>query len=48
VFGASYVVKPISPSALLALIDRKLAVSESVGTGGSDPLLVRDTSAELP
>jgi DNA-binding response OmpR family regulator len=48
VFGASYVVKPISPAALLALIDRKLAVSESVGTGGSDPLLVRDTSAELP
>jgi len=45
VFGASYLVKPISPSALLALIDRKLAVPESIEDGGSDPLLMRDTSA---
>jgi two-component system, NtrC family, response regulator GlrR len=45
VFGASYLVKPISPSALLALIDRKLAVPESVEGGGSDPLVMRDTSA---
>ena len=47
VFGASYVVKPISPAALLTLIERKLGLSESVDTG-SNPLLVRDTSAELP
>jgi DNA-binding response OmpR family regulator len=45
VFGASYLVKPISPAALLALIDRKLAVPESIEDGGSDPLLMRDTSA---
>jgi DNA-binding response OmpR family regulator len=45
VFGASYLVKPISPSALLALIDRKLAVPESLENGGGDPLLMRDTSA---
>jgi DNA-binding response OmpR family regulator len=45
VFGASYLVKPISPAALLALIDRKLAVPESIEDGGSDPLLMRGTSA---
>ena len=48
VFGASYVVKPISPAALLALIDRKLSLPESAEGGGSDPLLMRDTSAEMP
>jgi len=48
VFGASYVVKPISPAALIALIDRKLALPESAEGGGSDPLLMRDTSAEMP
>jgi hypothetical protein len=30
---------------LLALIDRKLAVPESLENGGGDPLLMRDTSA---
>jgi len=45
VFGASYLVKPISPAALLTLIDRKLALSEGAEHGGSDPLLMRDTAA---
>jgi DNA-binding response OmpR family regulator len=45
IFGASYLVKPISPADLIALIDRKLAVPEPVADGGADPLLMRDTSA---
>jgi DNA-binding response OmpR family regulator len=45
VFGASYLVKPISPAALLALIDQKLSLTDGVEHGGSDPLLIRDTAA---
>jgi DNA-binding response OmpR family regulator len=45
VFGASYLVKPISPAALLALIDKKLALPGEAEDGGSDPLLMRDTAA---
>jgi DNA-binding response OmpR family regulator len=45
VFGASYLVKPISPSALLALIDQKLAVADQ---GGSESVLVQDTSSAIP
>jgi hypothetical protein len=45
VFGASYLVKPISPAALLALIDQKLSLTDGVEHGGSDPLLMRDTAA---
>ena len=48
VFGASYLVKPISPAALMALIERKLAVPDSAERGGSDRLLARNTSAEMP
>ena len=45
VFGASYLVKPISPSALLALIDQKLGVADQ---RGSDSILAEDTSSSIP
>ncbi len=45
VFGASYLVKPISPSALLALIDQKLGVADQ---SGSESILVQDTSSSIP
>lgn len=45
VFGASYLVKPISPSALLALIDQKLAVADQ---SGSESVLVQDTPSAIP
>jgi DNA-binding response OmpR family regulator len=48
VFGASYVVKPISPAALLALIDQKLALAETVEHGGSHAVLMPDTSSAMP
>jgi DNA-binding response OmpR family regulator len=45
VFGASYLVKPISPSALLALIDQKLGLADQ---GGSESILEQDTSSGIP
>ena len=44
-FGASYIVKPISPSALLALIDQKLSRAIE---GNVDSMVMPDGSGALP
>ena len=48
VFGASYIVKPISPTALMALIDQKLSVASVTERTSANSILLADGSAVLP
>jgi DNA-binding response OmpR family regulator len=48
VFGASYIVKPISPPALLALINQKLSLATAMERSSTDSMILSDGSAAVP
>ena len=47
IFGASYIVKPISPATLLALIDQKLAVAAALNRGDDHAMMIQEPPATL-